>query len=164
MIGSVVQVNISRGGIPKLPVPEAEVGPLGLEGDTCAHPQFHGGPNQAILLICAEAVDELRALGYSVYYGALGENLTVSGIDYRELRAGQQYRAGSIIFELTKVRVPCNQLSPLGAGIQQEIYDKRVKAGDPGSPRWGRSGFYAKVIQPGRIRTGDAILLAGQAA
>ena len=164
MTGSVVRLNISRGGIPKLPIPEATVGPLGLEGDSCAHPQFHGGPNQALLLICVETIDELRALGYEVYPGALGENLTVNGLDHRQLRVGQQFRAGTVILELTKVRVPCDQLSPLGEGIQREIYDKRVKAGDPASPRWGRSGFYARVVQPGVIRAGDLIVLDGQPA
>jgi MOSC domain-containing protein YiiM len=32
-----------------------------------------------------------------------------------------------------------------------------VQAGDPGSQRWGLSGFYASVIQPGAVRAGDAI-------
>jgi hypothetical protein len=36
--GTIVQVNISRGGVPKLPVPQASVGPLGLDGDAFAHP------------------------------------------------------------------------------------------------------------------------------
>ena len=46
-----------------------------------AHPDIHGGPRQAVLLIDADTVDELVARGYPVGYGALGENLTTSGID-----------------------------------------------------------------------------------
>ena len=33
LTGTIVQINISRGGLPKRPVPEAVLTPLGLEGD-----------------------------------------------------------------------------------------------------------------------------------
>ena len=58
-----------------------------------------------------------------------------------------------------KIRVPCATLDVYGPTIKQEIYDKRVKAGDPESPRWGMSGFYARVIEPGPVGVNDAILL-----
>ena len=51
--------------------------PHGIQGDSWAHPQIHGGPRKALLIVCAEAIDELRAEGYPVFPGALGENLTV---------------------------------------------------------------------------------------
>src|SRR2546430_17204804 len=86
MTGRIVQINTSRGGIPKRPVPEAILTPLGLEGDSCAHPQIHGGPQQAVLLITAETIEDLVARGDSVYPGALGENLTTRGLDPRQLR------------------------------------------------------------------------------
>jgi MOSC domain-containing protein YiiM len=44
-----------------------------------------------------------------------------------------------------------------GEGIQREIYDAQVKQGDFTSPRWGRSGFYAKVLEPGIVRPNDII-------
>jgi MOSC domain-containing protein YiiM len=37
------------------------------------------------------------------------------------------------------------------------MYDARVQKGDPDSPLWGLSGFYASVVQPGNVRPGDAI-------
>ena len=83
MTGSIVQINISRGGMPKLPIPEGYVTPLGIEGDLHARPHIHGGPRQALLLICSEVIDQLIAEGYPLYYGALGENLTTRGIDRR---------------------------------------------------------------------------------
>ena len=86
MTGTIIQINISRGGVPKRPIPEGVITPLGLEGDLCAHPEIHGGPRQAVLLIAAETVDELIARGYPLYYGALGENLTTRGLDRRQLR------------------------------------------------------------------------------
>jgi len=157
MTGHIIQINISRGGLPKQSIPEGIITPLGIEGDLCEHPQIHGGPRQAVLLITAEAVDELIARGYPVGYGLLGENLTTRGLDRRQLRLGQRLRAGGALLELTKVRVPCATLDVYGPAIKQEIYDRRVQAGDPTSPRWGMSGFYASVIKPGPVQV-DAII------
>jgi len=157
MTGQIIQINISRGGIPKRPIPGGVITPLGLEGDSWAHPEIHGGPRQAVLLIAAEVVDELIARGYPLYYGALGENLTTRGLDRRQLRLGQRLRAGLALLEITKLRGPCSTLDIYGPTIKQEIYDRQVKAGDPISPRWGMSGFYASVIEPGPVRVNDII-------
>src|ERR1700686_3252487 len=107
MIGSVLQVSISPGGLPKRPIPEAVVTVEGIRGDRWAHPDIHGGPNQALLLITSEGIDELIAQGFALYPGALGENLTTQGLDRRQLRAGQRYRTGEVLLELTKIRTPC---------------------------------------------------------
>lgn len=163
MQGVVEQINVSRGGVPKHPILRAAVHRLGIEGDDHAHPRFHGGPTRALLLIAAETIQQLTAEGFSVYPGALGENLTTRGLDPKQMRVGQRFRAGSVVLELTQVRVPCSQLDPYGAGIQQALYDKRVKAGDPSSPVWGRSGFYASIVQPGEIHPQDIIVLIDQA-
>jgi MOSC domain-containing protein YiiM len=133
--------------------------PLGLAGDACAHPAIHGGPMQAVLLITSESIDDLKARGYPVFYGALGENLTTRGLDRRQLRIGQQLRAGGALIEITKIRGPCASLDIYGPSIKQEIYDKQVKAGDPTSPRWGMSGFYARVVQSGSVRPDDIIII-----
>ena len=163
MFGKIAHINISRGGVPKHPIPEALVHPLGLEGDGHAHPHIHGGPNQALLLITAEAIEELRVQGFAVYPGALGENITTEGIDRRQMRSGQRYRLGDVIIELTQVRAPCHQLDGYGAGIQKAMYNKAaVKAGDASTPTWAISGFYASVVQSGTIRTGAPIVLLDQ--
>ena len=165
MFGRIAHINISHGGVPKHPIPDALVHPLGVEGDAHAHPHIHGGPNQAILLITSEAIEELRAQGFPVYPGALGENITTEGIDRRQMRAGQRYRLGDVILELTKVRAPCNQLDGYGAGIHEAMYNKpAVKAGDATTPTWAISGFYATVIQGGMIRVGAPIVLLDQSA
>ena len=122
MSATVLQINISRGGIPKRPIDEAEVTTLGVVGDDHAHPQLHGGPRQALLLITSEGIDVLSAQGFPVFYGALGENLTTHGLDRRKMRTGQRYRIGGILVELTKIRVPCDTLSIYGPGIQKAIY------------------------------------------
>jgi MOSC domain-containing protein YiiM len=161
--GCIVQINVSRGGVPKRAVAAADVTPLGLAGDICAHPHIHGGPRQALLLITAEGIDDLKAMGFPLYYGALGENITTRGLDRRSFRLGQRYRIGNALIEITKVRGPCEALNVYGRGIQQAIYDKEVKNGDPASPRWGLSGFYAAVLQAGSIRPGDPVALLEEA-
>lgn len=145
--------------MPKHAISSAEVNTLGVIGDACAHPGIHGGPLQALLLITTEGIDELIAQGFPLFYGALGENLTTRGIDRRALRLGQRLRVGEIVIELTKLRAPCDQLNPYGPGIQRAVYDAELQAGDARSPHWGLGGFYASVIEPGTIRTGDSVEL-----
>jgi MOSC domain-containing protein YiiM len=159
MTGSIIQINISPGGIPKRPIPEAIITAEGIRGDRWSHPDIHGGPNQALLLITSEGIDELIAQGFPLFPGALGENLTTLGLDRRQMRIGQRYRAGEVFIELTKRRAPCATLNIYGPGIQHAIFDAQVKAGDPSSPRWGLSGFYARVLRGGAIRPRDPIAL-----
>jgi MOSC domain-containing protein YiiM len=157
MRGTVVQINASKGGIPKLPVGVATVTERGVVGDDWAHPRFHGGPKQALLLISTEDLESLKALGYPVYPGALGENLTISGINMRDVRFGHRFRAGEVLLEITKLRQPCRTLDLIQKGIQLELYDTT-----PGAEKWGRGGFYARVLDAGTIRPGDIIAKADQ--
>ena len=159
MHGIIFQVNISRGGVPKLPVPSASIGPLGLEGDSHAHPQIHGGPDKAVLIITLEGIHELIERGYPLFPGALGENLTTRGLDRREVRVGQQIRAGSAMLEITQPRGPCATLDIYGVKLKREIKTK-----DPSSPVWGLSGFYARVLSPGIVRPEDIIEVVATSA
>ena len=161
MTGSILQINISSGGVPKRAVAEAQVTTLGVEGDGHAHPEIHGGADRAVLLITAEGIQELAALGFPLTYGSLGENFTTSGIPRRDWRVGQRWRIGTdAVIEITKRRAPCKQLNVYGPGLQAAIYDARTEAGDPASPKWGLSGVYASVVTPGSVRASDAIVLA----
>src|ERR1700687_1979557 len=126
MTGSIIQINISPGGLPKRPIREAIVTAEGIQGDGWAHPDIHGGPNQALLLITSEGIDELVAQGFPLFPGALGENFTTLGLDRRHLRAGQRFRAGEVFLELTKRRAPCSTLDVYGSGIQRAIFDPQV--------------------------------------
>ena len=157
--GVIVQISVSRGGIPKRPIPAADVAVGGLAGDAWDHPAIHGGIRQAILLITEEGIRELAARGFDLYPGALGENHTTRGLDRRAVRIGQRYRAGGVTLEVTKLRQPCATLDVYGPGIQAAMFDARARAGDPASPRWGLSGFYGSVVEPGTVRTGDTIVL-----
>jgi MOSC domain-containing protein YiiM len=145
--GVIVQVNISMGGVPKLPVQRAQVSRLGIVGDKHLY-RLHGGARKAILLMASEVIGTLAGEGFGVYFGALGENLTVQGLAHGEWLPGQRYRAGSALLELTEARAPCRKLRPYGAGIERRI--QRAS---------GESGFYAAVVEGGVIQPGDTIQL-----
>jgi len=159
MTGTILQISVSQGGVPKHAIPAATLTPIGLEGDRHAHPDIHGGARQAVLLITAEGIDELIAYGFPLTHGSLGENLTTSGIDRRDFRVGQRWQIGAeVVIEITKRRAPCQALNVYGPGIQPVIFDALAGNGDPSSPKWGLSGFYASVVHPGVIRPRDEIV------
>jgi MOSC domain-containing protein YiiM len=165
-MGVLKQINRSPGGLPK----RAIQGPVMLseasvEGDSWRSPLIHGGPEKAVLMASAEFVDTLAARGFPVFYGALGENLTVSGLDPHMWRTGQRYRVGpDAVIEFTTLRTPCLNLDIYGPQIKSELYDQRCHAGDITSPRWAHGGFYARVIRPGMIQAGDAVVLESDVA
>jgi MOSC domain-containing protein YiiM len=162
MIPHIVQVNISRGGVPKNPVPSARVTAARLEGDHWNDSKHHGLPGQAVCLFSVEMIRQLVAEGYPLFPGALGENFTTAGIDFRLVRIGQVYRAGQEVeIRITKVRQPCRTIQVYGEGIIRATYDAQVKAGIVDSPKWGRSGFYAEVLHEGIVHPGDPVLLTG---
>lgn len=152
MTGTVAQLNISNGGLPKFPVLHAWAGPLGLQGDIQRHPQIHGGPLQALLLVSLDDLAALQADGFPVLPGSLGENITVSGIDFRLLRPGMRLRAGAAIIELTRLRRPCHQLEIFNSGQPGRIQAALLALHASG-------GFYASVLQPGPISPGDPVSL-----
>jgi len=163
MLPRVIQVNTSQGGLPKRPVERAVAGPFGLEGDAFAHPEIHGGSEQALLLVLREVVDELTGQGFPLFYGALGENLTVEGLDRRTLSAGQRYRVGyDVIIRLTKPRGPCRALDAYHPDLRSAVWEKRIKHGDRTSPYWGKSGFYAAVEHGGVILPGAPFIFLDQ--
>jgi MOSC domain-containing protein YiiM len=166
MAGILKQINRSPGGLPKRavhgPVMLSEVS---VEGDRWRNLRYHGGPKKAVLMASAEFIDELAARGFPVFYGAIGENLTVSGLDPHLWRTGQRYRLGrEAVIELTTLRTPCLNLDVYGPAIKSELYDAECKAGNIASPRWAHGGIYARVVQPGTIQEGDAVILESDIA
>ncbi len=161
--GTILQISVSRGGIPKRAVPRAVVTPLGIDIDTHSDPHAHRDPEQAILLVSSENIDRLRTTGWPLFYGALGENLTTKDIDFRLVRLGQRFLAGETILEISAICPPSRALDVYGPGFEEAIFDDRAKQGHPSSEKWGLSGFYARVSQAGTIRTNDIITLLDQA-
>jgi MOSC domain-containing protein YiiM len=150
---NVLALHRSPGGIPKSEIAEAQVTERGIAGDDWAHPKYHGGPNQALLLIGSEVLADLKDLGFSVGAGSLGENVTTAGLDYRALTSGQRLSLGEQVkIELTKLREPCRTLdvyNNANAGRIQKVLKLE-----------GRGGWYARVLEGGVLRKGDGISLA----
>src|SRR5438067_5364730 len=144
--GVLKQINRSNGGLPKRSVSGRVMLDVdGVEGDGHRDLKHHGGRDKAVLMIAAELIDSLAARGFPIYYGALGENLTVSGLDPHMWRAGQRYRIGEdALIEFTKLRIPCLNLNVYDPRIKAELYDAQCKAGDITSPHWALGGFYAR--------------------
>lgn len=148
--GSIVQLNISSGGVPKLPVAAAYVDELGLAGDGHDDKQHHGGPTRAVCLFPIERIEALAAEGHHVAPGTTGENVTTRGIDWDEVTPGTQFRLGSAcLVEVTSYTAPC-------ATIEHNFADKDFnRMSQQAYPGWSRT--YAKVLEPGTIRAGDPI-------
>lgn len=146
----VVALNISDGGIPKRPVEVATVTPTGLAGDAHDH-EKHNTPLQAVSILDAEDIDDLRAEGFAVGPGATGENMTVRGLDVDALALGDRLElSGGVRLELTKRRKPCYVLDAIDPALKEVIV--------------GRCGFYAKVLRAGSIRPGETITVTRDAA
>jgi hypothetical protein len=56
-----------------------------------------------------------------------GENLTESGLDPHFWRAGQRYRVGEAVIELTTLRQPCGNLTVYGASIKPSFMMRDAK-------------------------------------
>jgi len=139
--------------------------PDGVEDDRHRDLKHHGGPDKAVLMIAAELIDSLAARGFPIYYGALGENLTVRGFDPHLWRAGQRYRIGpDAVVEFTKLRVPCANLNVYGPPIKSELYDAECHVGDITSLHWAHGGFYARVLHTGLIFQGAPVILESEVA
>jgi MOSC domain-containing protein YiiM len=164
--GILKQISRSNGGLPK----RAVDGPVmldfsGVAGDRQRNLLVHGGREKAVLMIAAELIDSLIADGYPLFYGALGENLTVEGIDPHAWRSGQRWRIGDdATIELTELRMPCANLHPYGISLGAQLYDARCSAGDITSPRWAHGGFYARVIRGGLVTAGAPVVLESDVA
>jgi MOSC domain-containing protein YiiM len=93
MHGTLAQVNVSNGGIPKLPVLVARVTPAGLDGDLQRNRKYHGGPDRAVCIYSEELYAWLNEQGVRVANGAVGENFTTRGVDL--LSSGRGTACGS---------------------------------------------------------------------
>jgi MOSC domain-containing protein YiiM len=149
--GRVVGLQRSNGGVPKLPVERADIGPAGLAGDRQRDGRFHGGPERALCLYSRECLDRLLAEGHRVVPGALGENVTIAGLPWGEVRPGAWLRIGAVEVEVTSYTSPCSKLA--GAFLDGEFTRVSQKV-NPGYSR-----VYVRVLAEGAIAVGDPVLL-----
>ena len=87
----VVRVNVAAaGGVPKLPVVAALLTTHGVAGDRQLDLKHHGGPDRAVCLFASEHIAALAAEGHPIAPGTTGENLTIAGLDWHTLQAGDR--------------------------------------------------------------------------
>ena len=152
MTGRIVQISISPGGVPKNAVASAEVTREGVEGDAHRDLEHHGGPDRAVCLFSLELIRGLQAEGHPVVAGALGENVTLEGIDWKNLVPGSRIElAGHVLLEVTRYTSPCVNITP--AFSHRDV----SRVSERRHPGWSR--IYARVLVPGRIATGDPVRL-----
>ena len=144
------QLNCSNGGVPKTPVPDAVLTPTGLRGDRQRYPVIHGGPERALCLYALERIEALQAEGHPIYPGSVGENVTVSGLEWEQLKPGVRLALGDeVIVEITSYAGPCKNIArSFLRGDSQRIKQQK----HPGDSR-----VYARVLQTGRLAVGQTV-------
>jgi MOSC domain-containing protein YiiM/GNAT superfamily N-acetyltransferase len=154
--GRVLQVNVSRGGVPKMPVEQAWVGRFGLEGDRHSEDTVHGGPHRAVCLFGIEVIDRLQSEGHPIEPGGAGENLTTSGIEWSLMPIGTRARVGDELeLELSSSTTPCKtQVGNFSDGQFNRILIDR----HPSDSR-----MYARVTREGEVKPGDPIIVLAPA-
>ena len=149
--GVVHSINVSRGGVPKLPVDRAMLRRTGVEGDRQRHLNIHGGPDRAVTLFSLERIVALQKEGHSIAPGSTGENLTIAGIDWDLVVPGARLSMGEAEIEITAFAIPCKN-------IASSFVDGRIgRISDKAVPGWSRT--CARVLREGNVSVGDAVML-----
>lgn len=136
---------------------------LGVEGDahlgvTVQHrsrvAQDPTQPNlRQVHLIHAELHDELRAIGFDVPPGGLGENITTRGLDLLALPTGTVLRLGAeAVVEITGLRNPCLQIDNYRQGLLRQVVGR-----DEQGNLVRRAGIMGVVLADGEVRPGDPV-------
>ena len=135
--GAITNLHIARvKGTPSDPVQEATViSGLGLEGDRSA---FEGSMRQ-VLFMDKETLDE-----FGLDPGQVKENITVTGLDLSQTKAGQVFFIGGDgTMEIVGECEPCGKMDAIQPGLMSKID--------------GRRGMLAMVINGGQIKVGDSV-------
>lgn len=122
----------------------------GLAGDTICDTQNHGGPDQAVYAYAREDLDKWEAeLGRDLPGGVFGENLTTAGVDVTGAVIGERWRVGSTVLEVSCPRIPCRTFALwLDRERWQRTFTERAIP-----------GAYLRVLTPGAITAGDAVVV-----
>jgi MOSC domain-containing protein YiiM len=98
-------------------------------------------------------MEVLRTEGHQVVPGSAGENITVSGINWSDVRPGTRVRIGEVLCDISSYAVPCKQLADLFVDRDfNRIHHDRDLENATASCR-----VYATVLERGNIAAGDPI-------
>lgn len=148
--GTVARINVSSGGVPKRPIDAVDVDFGGVVGDRQGSRSHHGRPWQALCLWSTEVIDAFAAAGHPIGTGSAGENLSLTGVRWADVRPGVRMRIGTVVAEMTAWAIPCRHNAPwFSDGDFNHMSHERGPV----------SRIYATVIEPGRVATGDRVEL-----
>jgi MOSC domain-containing protein YiiM len=113
-------------------------------------------PNlRQVHLIQAELHDELRAAGFAVSAGQMGENITTRGVDLLGLPTGTRLHLGkTAVVQVTGLRNPCAQLDRFQPGLMAAVLVR-----DEHGTLIRKAGVMGIVLAGGEVRPGDPILV-----
>lgn len=145
-------------GIYKQPADRALfLGREGLQGDHQADRRNHGGPERALNHYPAEHyafwAEELPAYADCFVAGAVGENVSTTGLTENTVHIGDTFRLGRAVIQVSQPRSPCFKLNH-----RFEIPDFSRRAADA-----VRVGWLYRVLEPGEIAPGDQLVLLERA-
>ena len=128
---------------------EVLVKTTGIVGDGQADLKNHGGPDKAICVYPSEHFCDWEAfLNKNAFpAGGFGENLTVAGLLESDVCIGDTYRIGQLLVQVSQPRQPCWKLA--------RRWD--CKTLTPEVQRTGKTGWYFRVLEPGKISAGMEI-------
>lgn len=146
-------------GIAKTPVTQAlALSAEGLEGDQHGDRRVHGGPEKAVHHYPNEHyaawAAELGDLPVLAAPGGVGENISTSGLTEEQVAVGDIFRLGTALVQVSQGRQPCWKLSR-----RFGVSDMARRVQDS-----GRTGWYYRVLQPGRVVPDDRIELIDRPA
>ena len=153
MSAHIFQINTSAGGVPKRSEPSVQVAPgSGIATDRQNDQVHHGGPLQDLLLYRLETILELQREGHPLYPGAVGENITVAGLEVADLSPGRILQLGDAVeIELTEYASPCHKI---GRFFLDGNFNRINPKTSPDAAR-----IYARVLRGGDLRAGDRVRL-----
>lgn len=154
LTGPVRALGHTTSGIDKRPRDGRQrVDVIGIAGDAQADLRVHGGPDKAVLCYAWSHYEawrrELPGCALLDAPGAFGENLSVEGLDERDVCLGDRYDIGSARFVVTQGRQPCFKLN-----LRFDVADMSRRVQDS-----GRVGWYLRVETVGDVCAGDPIVL-----
>ena len=122
-----------------------------VRGDEVSDRKVHGGEFKACYLFSANQYPFWQALYPSLdwTYGMLGENITIEGLDEKQLYIGDIYKLGNALVQITQPREPCFKFAYKfeNKDVLQQFIDH------------GHSGTYVRVLEEGNVKTGDTFKL-----
>lgn len=135
----------------RLEVP-MQIGPHGFVDDRQADLRVHGGPEKAIHLYPADHYARLAARfpeqADRLLPGSLGENLSAAGLTENDVRLGDIWQLGEALLQVCQPRNPCWKID--------ERFGAQRMAGYIAEHLL--SGWYWRVVRPGRYTPGDGLL------